>query len=84
MPRVSESAVVIEVRQAAPLVDDWRRQYTYFGVSEDEISKRLAAAGQPDTGQNGDSYAHDSIEAQLIYERIFRKLTRHSKGEDAG
>jgi hypothetical protein len=36
MPRVSESAVVIEVRQA------------------------------------------------VIYKRIFRKLTRHSKGEDAG
>jgi hypothetical protein len=107
MPRVSESAVVIEVRQAAPVSEEGHlrlagpaepapgpaglprgaapgREALGVTVSEDEISKRLAAAGQPDTGQNGDSYAHDSIEAQLIYERIFRKLTRHSKGEDAG
>jgi hypothetical protein len=49
-------------------------------VSEDEISKRLAAAGQPESEQKGDSYAHDSIEAQLLYERIFRKLTRRVKG----
>src|SRR5205823_13618697 len=45
-------------------------------VSEDEISKRLAAAGQTGEEQNSDSYAHDSIEAQLLYERIYRKLTR--------
>jgi hypothetical protein len=50
-------------------------------VGEDKISKRLAAAGQPDAEQNGDSYVHDSIEAQLIYERIFRKLTRHVKAK---
>ena len=49
-------------------------------VSEDEISKHLAAAGQPEPEQKGDPYAHDSIEAQLLYERIFRKLTRHVKG----
>jgi len=45
-------------------------------VDEDEISKRLATAGQQEAEQNGDSYAHDSIEAQLLSERIYRKITR--------
>ena len=49
-------------------------------VSEDEISKHLAAAGQPEPEQKGDPYAHDSIETQLLYKRIFRKLTRRVKG----
>jgi 2'-5' RNA ligase len=50
-------------------------------VSEDEISMRLAEAGRPDAEQSGDSYAHDSIEAQLIYERLYRKLTARVKAK---
>ena len=39
-------------------------------------AQRLATAGQQEAEQNGDSYAHDSIEAQLLSERIYRKITR--------
>src|SRR2546423_6736370 len=62
-----------ELRQAAKRLG--------VNVSEDEISKRLAAAGQTGEEQNGDSYAHDSIEAQLLYGRIYRKLTRRVKAK---
>jgi hypothetical protein len=41
-------------------------------------SRRHADRGQPDAEQNGDSYVHDSIEAQLTYERLFRKLARRA------
>ncbi len=60
-----------ELRQAADRLG--------VGVSEDEISKRLAAAVSEEQEQSGDSFAHDSIEAQLFYEHLFRKVTRRVK-----
>jgi hypothetical protein len=62
-----------ELRQAAKRLG--------ITVSEDEISKRLAAAGKPEADQNDDTYAHDTIEAQMLYERIYRRLTRHVKAK---
>jgi SurA N-terminal domain len=54
-------------------------------VSHDELSKRLAAAAssgeQEDT--NGDTFARDSVEAQLLTEGIAAKVTRGVKGKDA-
>jgi hypothetical protein len=62
-----------ELRQAAKRLG--------ITVSQDEISKRLAAAGQTGEEQNGDAYADDAIEAQLLTERIFRKVTRRVKAK---
>src|SRR5205823_13765365 len=47
--------------------------------SDDEISKRLAkpAGGEDESAlEGGDTFAHDSVVAQLEYEGIFDKVTR--------
>jgi hypothetical protein len=54
-----------------------------LGVEADanEIGKRLAAGGGEQEGNSGgDSFARDSVEAQLLTEGIFTKVTRGVTG----
>jgi hypothetical protein len=55
-----------------------------LGVEADpnEIGKRLAAAGggEQESNAGGDSFARDSVEAQLLTEGIFTKVTRGVTG----
>jgi SurA-like protein len=54
-------------------------------VSEDEVSKRLAASpsgGEEEGGSSGDTFPHDSVAAQLLTERIFDRVTRDVQGSD--
>jgi 2'-5' RNA ligase len=79
-PKKGTDAYRIQRNQLLGLLvyrEELRRAAKRLGVtvSEDEISRRLAEARKPAVEQSGDSYAHDSIEAQLIYERLYRKLT---------
>jgi hypothetical protein len=49
-------------------------------VREAQISKRLPRGGdEEEEGEEADQFARDSIEAQLLYEGIFRKVTRDVK-----
>ena len=49
-------------------------------VTDSEISKRLVTpAGGEQEGSSGDTFPRDSVEAQLLYERIFDKVTRDVK-----
>jgi hypothetical protein len=49
-------------------------------VTENEVSKRLVTpAGSEQEGGSGDSFPHDSVVAQLLYEGIFDKVTRDVK-----
>jgi hypothetical protein len=50
-----------------------------ISVSGDEISRRLAAADGEEQGQQGDTYPRDTVEAQLLFEAIFRRVTRDVK-----
>jgi hypothetical protein len=53
-------------------------------VSDDELSKRLAAApagGEEEGDTNGDTYARDSAEAELLKEGIAAKVTRGITGK---
>ena len=54
-------------------------------VSDDELSKRLAAApaggGEEEGDTNGDTYARDSAEAELLKEAIGAKVTRGITGK---
>jgi SurA N-terminal domain len=68
----------VELRQAA------RR----LGVEADpnKITKRLAAAesgGEEEGGSPGDTFARDSVEAQLLIEGIYAKVTRGVTGATA-
>lgn len=47
-------------------------------VSDEEISRRLPAAqgGGEEEDLPGDSFPHDTVKAQLLYEAIFRQVTR--------
>ncbi|MGZ4257662.1 MAG: SurA N-terminal domain-containing protein [Gaiellaceae bacterium] len=46
-------------------------------VDKDEVARRLAAAsaGEPEGSGGGDTFAHDSVVAQLVYEGLFKKVT---------
>jgi hypothetical protein len=49
-------------------------------VSEGEISKRLVTpTGGEQEGGSGDTFPRDSVAAQLLYERIFDRVTRDVK-----
>jgi hypothetical protein len=49
-------------------------------VTEGEISKRLATpAGGEREGSSGDTFPRDSVASQILYERIFDKVTRNVK-----
>jgi SurA-like N-terminal domain len=53
-------------------------------VSDAEVSKRLAAAppgGEEEGDANGDTYARDSTEAELLKEGIAVKITRGVSGK---
>jgi SurA-like protein len=53
-------------------------------VSSDEVSKRLAAApggGEEEGDANGDTFARDSTEAELLRERIAAKVARVVTGK---
>jgi sugar phosphate isomerase/epimerase len=47
-------------------------------VTEEQISARLPAGAEAEEDANDDS-ARDSVETQLLYEAIFRKVTQHVK-----
>jgi hypothetical protein len=50
-------------------------------VDRDELARRLAASkGGESESTAGDTFAHDSVVAQLLYEGIFRKVTRNAHG----
>src|SRR5689334_14837003 len=48
-------------------------------VDKDEVARRLAAAsaGEAEGSTAGDTFAHDSVVAQLVYEGVFKKVTRN-------
>ena len=47
-------------------------------VTDSEISKRLATpAGGEQEGSSGDTFPRDSVASQILYERIFDKVTRN-------
>ncbi len=49
-------------------------------VTEGEISKRLVTpAGGEQEGSSGNTFLRDSVAAQILYERIFDKVTRKVK-----
>jgi hypothetical protein len=50
-------------------------------VSDDDLSRRLPApqGGGEETESPGDSFPRDTVRAQLLYEGIFRKVTRDVK-----
>jgi hypothetical protein len=50
-------------------------------VSEDEVSKRLAApvSGEQEGGTGGDTFPRDSVVTQLLTEGIFARVTRNVK-----
>jgi hypothetical protein len=55
-------------------------------VDQDAVSQRLAAAqsgGEEEGDANGDTYARDSIEAELLKEGIAAKVTRDVGGKTA-
>ena len=85
-PKKGTDAYQVQRNQLLGLLvyrEELRQAAKRFGitVSEDEISRRLAGAGKQDAEQSGDSYAHDTIEAQLFYERLYRKLTARVKAK---
>ncbi len=46
-------------------------------VTDSEISKRLATpAGGEQEGSSGDTFPRDSVASQILYERIFDRVTR--------
>jgi hypothetical protein len=46
-------------------------------VGEAQIARRLPrGGGEEEEGGDADEFAHDTVEAQLLYEGIFRKVTR--------
>ena len=50
-------------------------------VDQDELTRRLAASkGGESESAAGDTSAHDSVVAQLLYEGIFQKVTRNAHG----
>jgi hypothetical protein len=55
-------------------------------VDQDELSKRLTATqqgGEEEGDSNGDTFARDSVEAQLLTEGIAAKVTRGVTGKNA-
>jgi hypothetical protein len=53
-------------------------------VSQDELNKRLGATpggGEAEGDANGDTFARDTLEAQLLTEGIFAKVTRGVTGK---
>jgi len=53
-------------------------------VNEDEVRKRLTTAppgGEEEGDANGDTYARDAVEAELLREGIAAKVTRHVTGK---
>lgn len=54
-------------------------------VNQDAVNERLAAApsGEEEGDSNGDTYARDSIEAELLKEGIAAKVTRNVTGKTA-
>lgn len=46
-------------------------------VDRNEVARRLAAAsaGEAEGSSGGDTFAHDSVVAQLVYEGLFKKVT---------
>jgi hypothetical protein len=49
-------------------------------VTDDEVSKRLAApSGEQEGGTGGDTFPRDSVVTQLLTEGIFAKVTRKVK-----
>ncbi len=62
----------VELRQAARRLG--------VGVSQEQVSWRLPRdGGQEENGEDEGDFARDSVEAQLLYEGIFRKVTRDVK-----
>ncbi|HYX89394.1 MAG TPA: SurA N-terminal domain-containing protein [Gaiellaceae bacterium] len=48
-------------------------------VTEEQVSKRLprnGGEGEGEEGEGADEFARDSVEAQLLFEGVFRKVTR--------
>jgi SurA-like protein len=61
-----------ELRQAADRLG--------LKVTDSEISKRLATpAGGEQEGNSGDTFPRDSVASQILYERIFDRVTREVK-----
>ena len=61
-----------ELRQAADRLG--------LKVTDSEISKRLATpAGGEQEGSSGDTFPRDSVASQILYERIFDRVTREVK-----
>ena len=61
-----------ELRQAADRLG--------LKVTDSEISKRLAtSAGGEQEGGSGDTFPRDSVASQILYERIFDRVTRNVK-----
>lgn len=49
-------------------------------VSDEQVSERLPRdGGEKEDGEGADDFARGSVEAQLLYEGIFRKVTRDVK-----
>jgi hypothetical protein len=61
-----------ELRQAADRLG--------LKVTDSEISKRLlTSAGGEQEGSSGDTFPRDSVASQILYERIFDRVTREVK-----
>jgi hypothetical protein len=61
-----------ELRQAADRLG--------LKVTDSEVSKRLVTpAGGEQEGSSGDTFPRDSVASQILYERIFDKVTRDVK-----
>ena len=61
-----------ELRQAADRLG--------LKVTDSEISRRLATpAGGEQEGNSGDTFPRDSVASQILYERIFDRVTREVK-----
>jgi hypothetical protein len=53
-------------------------------VNEDEVRRRLTtvpSGGEQEGDANGDTYARDTVEAELLKEGIAAKVTRHVTGK---
>ena len=48
-------------------------------VSDDDVSRRLPASQSEEEDLAGDSFPRDTVRAQLLYEGIFRRVTRDVK-----
>jgi hypothetical protein len=51
-------------------------------VSDEQVERRLRAGGGEED-ERGDAFARESVRAQLLYERIYRRVTRAVRGHGA-